>query len=292
MRQRTTRTFLVVLIVAVIALGGGYALKQIWSTATSHTPSETCTVGGYVVDISQAEVAAEMVGAVSKYRPKLPERAAVLVLGAGLQESKLNNIPPGEGDRDSVGVLQQRPSQGDWGTIPGGPNSIAARTQRLRNVGFATTAFLQHMVDVPHWRTQSLGAVVQAVQNSADPSGQSYAQHEPEAQALADALQGVKPAAITCDYGTPTLVASAAETAQQASEQLGINTPRATGPHTVTVPGAHWQTVAWFIANGDRLGIDRVAYDGKVWTRSGGWHSAHAPSDAVVATLHDLTSKK
>ena len=39
----------------------------------------------------------------------------MLVLAAGLQESKLSNLAPGEGDRDSVGVLQQRPSQG-WGT--------------------------------------------------------------------------------------------------------------------------------------------------------------------------------
>lgn len=292
MADRTTRTLVTVFAVVIIALGGGYALKQIWSTATSHAASQTCTVGGYVVDISQAQVAAEMVGAVSQYRPRLPERASVLVLGAALQESKLNNIPPGEGDRDSVGVLQQRPSQGDWGTVPGQPNSVAARTKRLEDVGFATTAFLRHMVDVPHWRTEPLGAVVQAVQNSADPSGESYAQHEPEAQALADALQGVKPAAITCDYSTPTVVAAAGETARLASEQLGIDTPRATGPLTVTVRGAHWQTVAWFIANGDRLGIDRVAYDGKVWSRVDGWQPAQVTSRAVIATLYDLKSKK
>jgi hypothetical protein len=276
----------------IIALGGGYALKEIWSTATSHMASETCTVGDYVLDISQAQVAAEMVGAVTQYQPKLPERASVLVLGAALQESKLSNIPPGAGDRDSVGVLQQRPSQGDWGTVAGGPNSIAARTKRLEDVGFATAAFLRHMVEVPHWRSQPLGSVVQAVQNSADPSGESYAQHEVEAQALADALQGARPAAITCDYDTPTVVASAAETARQAADQLGIDTPRATSRLTVTVPGAHWQTVAWFIANGNRLGIERVAYDNKVWTRTGGWQAGQASSRAVIATLYDLHPQK
>jgi hypothetical protein len=216
----------------------------------------------------------------------LPKKAAVLVLAAGLQESKLTNL--GGGDRDSVGVLQQRPSQ-KWGSVPGGPNTLAARAHRLQDVGFATTAFLDYLVrHVPGWRAMSIGAAVQSVQISADPSGESYAQHEVEARALADALLGVKPAAITCDYSEPTDVASANDVAALASEQLGINTPTAVDNRTVRVPGAHWQTVAWFVAYGDRLGLERVAYDGKVWTRTDGWTSADATDQAVVATMYDV----
>jgi hypothetical protein len=291
MAQRSNRTGVVLLAVVVIAVGGGLALKALWNTAKEHFASQTCTIGDFVIDTEQAEVAAEMVGAVTQYRRPLPEKATVLVLAAGLLESKLSNVPAGAGDRDSIGVLQQRPTQGNWGMVPGGPNTLADRAHRLTDVGFATTEFLDYLVEhVPGWRTKPIGKAIQLVQISGDPSGDSYAQHEPEARALADAFQGTKPAAITCDYDEPTEVASADKAAELASDQLGINTPQSVGTDTVRVPGAHWQTVAWFIANGNRLGVDRVAYDGKVWTRKDGWTSADATNEAVVATLFDLGS--
>ena len=289
MAARSTRALVIVLAVAIVAVGGGYALKQLWNTAKEHFASDSCTIGDYEIDTEQAAVAATMVGAVTKYHVKLPEHATVLVLAAALQESKLRNLAAGAGDRDSVGVLQQRPSQG-WGSVPGEVDTIAARARRLTDIGFATTAFLDYLVQhVPGWRRMSLAEAAQAVQRSADASGESYAQHEVEAQELADALQGMKPAAITCDFEAPTVVASATKVADQAGYELGINTPRAVGPRTVRVPGAAWQTVAWFIANGNRLGIERVAYDGKLWTRSDGWTaSGAATKKAVVATMYDL----
>jgi hypothetical protein len=280
MATRSTRAGLILLAVVAIAVGGGFALRAIWNTAKAHLYSDTCTIGNYVLDTDQASVAATMVAAVTKYRIKLPERASVLALAAALQESKLTNLAPGDGDRDSVGVLQQRPSQG-WG---------GGNAQVLTDVGEATKEFLDALVKVPHWQTMPLANAVQAVQFSAD--GSAYAQHEPEAQALADALQGRKPAAITCDFETPTVVASATEVAKLAAEQLGINTPKATGPLTVRVPGAHWQTAAWFIANGNRLGVEQVAYRGRVWTRTGGWKRAPATGQAVIATMYDLKSAK
>jgi len=276
MVSRTTRRLTVLFAVAVIVIGGGYALKALWSTAKAHFVADTCTIGNYEVDTDQAAVASTMVGAVTKYRVRLPERATVLALAAALQESKLRNLPPGAGDRDSVGVLQQRPSQG-WG----GGDAAA-----LTDVGEATKEFLDTLVKVPHWRRIPLAEAVQAVQISAD--GSAYAQHEPEAKALADALQGIKAAAITCEFETPTKVAAAAEVADQAGYQLGIDTPKATGRLTVRVPGAHWQTAAWFVANANRLGIERVAYAGKVWTRTDGWKAGDATRHAVVATLYDL----
>ena len=276
MATRTTRTVAILLAVAVIAVGGGYALKKLWNTAKEHFAGDSCTIGDYQIDTDQAVVAATMVGAVTKYRVHLPEHATVLVLAAALQESKLRNLPPGAGDRDSVGVLQQRPSQG-WGG--GDPKA-------LTDVGEATKEFLDALMNVPHWRTLSLADAIQAVQISAD--GSAYAQHEVEAKELADAFQGIKPAAITCDFETPTVVASAKKVAHQAGYELGIDTPKAVGPRTIRVPGAHWQTVAWFIANGNRLGIERVAYDGKVWTRSDGWSSGDASKNAVVAEMYDL----
>jgi hypothetical protein len=276
MATRTTKVVVGVLAAAAIAVGGGFGLHALWSVAKQHFTSDSCAVGSFDIDPDQAVVAATMVGAVTKYRINLPERAAVLVLAAALQESKLRNLAPGDGDRDSVGVLQQRPSQG-WGH--GDP-------QVLTDVGEATKEFLDELVKIPHWRTIPLAEAVQAVQISAD--GQAYKHHEAEAQALADALTGKRPKGISCTFAKPTKVAAPSTVAGQASTQLGIDTPT-TDATSVRVPGAGWQTAAWFVANADRLGIEKVAYAGSQWTRTDGWKSsAGASRTLVVATMYEL----
>lgn len=268
----TTRTrfglLIAGLLVAAVAVGGFFAIRAALNTAP-FTP-EGCTIDRYDIDTSQAAVASTIVGVVT--RRQLPERAAVLVLAAALQESKLRNLALGDGDRDSVGVLQQRPSQG-WGT-----------EQQLSDLHFATGAFLDALLlKVPDWQHEDLAVAIQAVQISAD--GSAYAQHEAEAQALAHAFTGRLQAGITCSFGKPTQVATVATVVTQLVRDLPVTAPTST-PSTVRVPGAAWQTAAWFVANADRLGIDKVAHDGKQWTRAEGWKSAIAPATAVVATMY------
>jgi hypothetical protein len=272
MSRHVTRTSVILVAALGVAVAAVIWVPKLWNIAVTHFTSDTCTVGSFQIDTSQASVAAQMVGAVTMHRPPVPARAAVLALAAALQESKLTNLAPGQGDRDSVGVLQQRPSQG-WGS---------GNAHRLTNVTEATREFLNALVKVPHWRRLPLAQAIQAVQVSADAS--AYTQHEAEARALAIALTGQRPAQITCGYPAPTVVAPARVVAQMARAQLGIDTPVASGSR-VRVPGAGWQTAAWFVANGDRLGIDRVAYAGHVFTRAHGWQRAPAGKDAVVATL-------
>lgn len=275
MASRSTKAVLIVL-VAAVALGvGAWGLSKVWEVAKKQLASDVCTIGAYDLDPDQAAVASTMVGAVTKYPGNLPERAAVLVLAAALQESKLRNLAPGEGDRDSVGVLQQRPSQG-WG---------GGSAARLTDVGEATKEFLDELVTVDGWKTIPLAEAVQAVQISAD--GSAYAQHEQEAKSIADALEGRRPAGISCSFDKPTKVAGTAKVAAQVHDQLGVATPTTAG-RTVRVPGAHWQTAAWFVANANRLGIEQVSYNGKVWSRTGGWKSATASSAAVIATMYVL----
>jgi hypothetical protein len=258
------------LLVAAVGVGGVFAIRA--ALHTSPFLATGCTVERYDIDTSQAAVASTMVGLVT--RRQLPERAAVLVLAAALQESKLRNLALGEGDRDSVGVLQQRPSQG-WGT-----------EQQLSDVRFATGAFLDVLMrKVPNWQHEDLATAIQAVQISAD--GSAYAQHEAEAQALAHAFTGRFQAGITCSFEKPTKVASLATVAAQVVRDLPIQTPTTT-PSTVRVPGAGWQTAAWFVANADRLGIDKVAYNGKLWTRTKGWQTAPATATAVIATMYHM----
>lgn len=264
------RRWIVVLVVLALAATGIYfGGRYLWSVVQERTQADSCHAGEFAVDPDQAAVASTMVGVV--LQRGLPERAAVLALAAGLQESKLTNLPAGSGDRDSVGVLQQRPSQG-WGT-----------EAQLNDVHYATGAFLDALVKVTNWQTRPLTEAVQAVQVSAIPEG--YARHEPEAQALADALSGRTPAGISCSFHAPTQVASTQTIAGNVATDLPVNTPT-TSDRMVAVPGASWAAAAWFVANANRLGIEEVAYAARTWKRSGGWSTSQAPSNTVIATLH------
>ena len=253
------RGIVVILVLVLAGTGIYFGARYLWSVVQRSTQADSCRVGAFVVDPDQAGVASTMVGVV--LQRGLPERAAVLALAAGLQESKLRNIAAGSGDRDSVGVLQQRPSQG-WGT-----------EEQLNDA----------LVKVTNWQTRPLTEAVQAVQISAIPEG--YARHEPEAQALADALTGRTPAGISCSFRAPTQVASTKAIATSVTDDLPVHSPTTTA-RTVGVPGASWATAAWFVANADRLGIDEVGYAARTWKRGHGWSTSHAPTDAVVATVH------
>ncbi|GGK36669.1 hypothetical protein GCM10010124_31640 [Pilimelia terevasa] len=89
-----------------------------------------------------------------------------------MQESGLRNLPGG--DRDSVGLFQQRPSQG-WGTVA-----------QLRDPAYAATKFYQRLAKVPGWERMSVTDAAQAVQRSAYPN--AYAKHEPAAIRLLTAI--------------------------------------------------------------------------------------------------------
>lgn len=93
---------------------------------------------------------------------RLPRRATVLAVATALVESGLRNLD--HGDRDSLGVFQQRPSQG-WG----------ARAQLLDPV-YATNAFLDRLVSIPSWQRLPDGVAEQLVQRSGFP-GRYAPQH-------------------------------------------------------------------------------------------------------------------
>jgi hypothetical protein len=90
-------------------------------------------------------------------------RAAVIALATALQESSLRNIP--YGDRDSLGLFQQRPSAG-WGSA-----------EQILDPVQATDSFLGRLRDVPGWTQRPLTDVAQEVQRSAYP--RAYARWEP-----------------------------------------------------------------------------------------------------------------
>ena len=132
------------------------------------------------------------------------------------------------------------------------------------------------------WRTRDLASVVQAVQISADAT--AYTQHEPQAQAMADALTGATPRGVTCRFPKPAQTASLTSVSARLRTELPVHPPTVAAS-TIAVPGAGWKTAAWFVANAAQTGLDTVAYAGWRWPRSGGWK----PRSAAVATAVTAT---
>lgn len=128
--------------------------------------------GGVRLSQSQCDIA-YTIYSVAATR-KLSQRAGLLGIMCGMQESTLRNLSGG--DRDSVGVFQQRPSQG-WGTVA-----------QCTNVTYAAGKFFDALVKVSGWQTMEPTLAVQAVQRSGYP--QAYAKWQKMAQALVDKIQG------------------------------------------------------------------------------------------------------
>lgn len=104
----------------------------------------------------------------------VPPEGWVVAIATAMQESGLSNLD--YGDRDSLGLFQQRPSQG-WGT----------RTQ-ITDPAYAATQFYQHLTGVPGWQQLSLTKAAQTVQRSAFP--RAYAKHEQAARYLVGVIHG------------------------------------------------------------------------------------------------------
>ncbi|MGW1065774.1 heavy metal transporter [Streptomyces aureus] len=234
----------------------------------------------------------------------MPERAVAIALATALQESGLRNIQ--HGDRDSLGLFQQRPSQG-WGT-----------EKQIMDPTYAAGVFYEHLAKVPGYSRLPLTVAAQRVQHSGFP--QAYAKHEPDATLLAAALTGRAAATLTCqgrpaatpaggpapvraalarDFGRDVLQEAGATVAAEgsavtpepsapdspdpsapASSSAPAASPAATGTadRTVTVPVPEgsgsgstalrrgWEVAHWAVANSSALHIDRVSYAGREWT--------------------------
>lgn len=104
------------------------------------------------------------------------DRAIATALATAMVESSLRNID--HGDRDSLGLFQQRPSQG-WGT----PEQItdAERSTRVFFGGRQDPngSATKGLYDIADWKSMSFGDAAQAVQISAYPD--RYGQWETQA---------------------------------------------------------------------------------------------------------------
>ena len=132
-----------------------------------------CTVPATSVTLAADQWANARTIADVAWQRGLPERAVVIALATAMQESTLHNLD--YGDRDSLGLFQQRPSQG-WGT-----------PAQVQDPVYAAGKFYDGLVQVPGWDTRRLTEAADAVQRSAFP--RAYQRWSDFAQSLTTALR-------------------------------------------------------------------------------------------------------
>ena len=220
----------------------------------------------------------------------LPGRAATIGIATAIQESKLTNLSGG--DRDSIGLFQQRPSQG-WGT-----------PAEIRDPVYASNAFYDVLEKVEGYASLPITKAAQTVQRSAFPT--AYADHEPEARVLASALTGYSPAGFTCALAPVERPGEGEQATAAASKALLAAATKETGRRGVAVKGAAgtvrftltgkgnkttaWALAAWAVARAKGLDVVSVETDGRRWVRDGAdsaWMTTTgaAPAGTVVVRV-------
>ncbi len=167
------RALTVSVLAGLLAVTGSLAALA----AAAGTSSRGCPgySSGLVADLTDAQTAnARVILAVGQQRA-MPPRGLLIALMTAAQESGLRNLD--HGDRDSLGLFQQRPSQG-WGT-----------PEQVRDPAYAAAAFYggagsptrnPGLLNIPGWQTMPPSGAAQAVQRSAYPD--AYARWETPAR--------------------------------------------------------------------------------------------------------------
>ncbi|MFB7606808.1 hypothetical protein [Streptomyces gardneri] len=284
---------------ALLGLASYVAFHQV--TGSRGTPR--CSVGSgenrYEFTPDQASNAAT-ISAVGTTRG-LPERAVTIALATALQESALRNIE--HGDRDSLGLFQQRPSMG-WGT-----------PAQIMDPVYSAGKFYEGLEKVPGYSRLPLTVAAQKVQKSGFP--QAYAKHEPDATLLSAALTGRAPAALTCtasdvkgrppgdpekvrkelvrafgETAAPKAVTGGSSAGRSASEPPVLVVPVRAAAESGAAPGAGaderrgWELAQWAVARADELRVTEVSYGGRVWRASepsGGWEKSSTASAGAAS---------
>ncbi len=244
------------------------------------TRSEYCVANvGTVraqIDLEQGRWAT-LIAAIAQRRG-LPPRATTIAIATAFQESKLHNIS--YGDRDSLGLFQQRPSQG-WGTAA-----------QVSNPQHAIGAFYDALVKVKDYQSMAITDAAQRVQRSAHPG--AYAQHENYARALASALRGYSPAKFSCQINptrignTSTVVASVkAAFGDIDSTTSGDGAAFPVAGRAVDVKARGWAIAHYLVGNASHLGISTISFGNRQWDASEsdrGWR-ARTPTDSNIVRV-------
>jgi hypothetical protein len=267
-------------VLALVVLAGvGLALGlRDWAKDLKLPPTRECVVkaeGRVVLNAKQMANAATIVAV--GVRKKMPEQAVVIALATALQESKLHNLAGG--DRDSVGLFQQRPSQG-WGTA-----------EEIRDPRYAAGKFYNSLRRVRGWEQMRVTDAAQRVQRSAYP--EAYEKWVDESTVLARALLGDATGAVACTVsGSPAVRGDAAAAAlteglrldwgklkTAPADALGLAVP-------VNDARSGWRYAHWLVSHAADHGVKRVRFADLEWTADQGrWAKATGDGRRVVAEV-------
>ena len=282
-----------VMLLGVLGAGGYFVYRTFTNGGLSEESCTAVGADGQSSTIANERMAnAATIAAVARAK-SLPERATIIALATAEQESKIQNLA--EGDRDSLGLFQQRPSQG-WGT-----------PEQIQDPVYSTGKFFYALLNVNHWETIAVGKAAQAVQRSADSSGDSYAQWEEMATILATTLDAKPGTSLTCTYHDPKLAAEtpgadgltprASTLGQALVKQFSANGVGAAPQYSHSADGLTLRITsnnlfspqvlaAWAVASSKTLNVDRVQYGDQVWTRSSGkWQTTPAIDKTVDVSV-------
>lgn len=186
----------------------------------------------------------------ASYKADLPAQAAVIALATAWQESGLRNID--YGDRDSLGLFQQRPSYG-WGT-----------EEEIMDPWYSSGRFYEELVKFDNWENRGITEMAQAVQRSGFP--EAYRKHEENAIALAGSLRGSRPASVACVDRTdnPADPEAFAEVVAQVPG-VTVQFDGATVTFTSDDEPALWAAVQLALANTRLAGLESAVMPGHTW---------------------------
>jgi hypothetical protein len=246
----------------VVAAAIGYFAYGAIQNAAEVPPGCRVSLDGVTYTMSPEQTAhATTIAAVGK-RMGMPDHAVSVALAAALQESKLYNLE--HGDRDSLGLFQQRPSQG-WGTA-----------SEILTPHYAASAFYRHLARVAGWQTMPVTTAAQRVQRSGAPS--AYARWEHQARAIAQAATGEIPAGLSCRIDVGPAQSSGTPLRQALARELGPSTLDV----AVSAPQG-WTVAAWLVGHAQEFGVSQVTFAGQAWTASSGrWLASGGPVEMTV----------
>jgi hypothetical protein len=276
-RQRRLVAGLVVVVLAVTGTAAVLGVRHLRTLVSG----EQCLVTASGSTFSWAPDQASNAAAITAIAVQrgMPPRAATIAIATAMQESKVRNVK--FGDRDSLGLFQQRPSQG-WGTA-----------EQILDPEYSTNKFYDALEKIKGYRTMDIAQAAQKVQRSA--AGGAYAQHEAQARVTASVLSGQTHGGMVCALEDPAAPGDPGEVAALVEKDFGVSADE--GRTSVTVkahdPDLAWAIGSWAVARATDTGATRVVVGNREWRRGMQdsaleWHTvdAAAGTDASTVTIH------
>jgi hypothetical protein len=201
------------------------------------------------LDLDQAHFASIIAGV--SVRRGLPSRAASIALATAYQETGIRNLD--HGDSDSVGLFQQRPSQG-WGT-----------KQQVMDPYYATGKFYDALVKIKNWETDDINDVAQKIQQSGHP--EAYRDHEADGRVLASTLTGQSPAGFSCldRSGAPGDAKGLRSSLQRTFGELDDSTEGSVVTIRAGSSRQAWAYAHFAVANAQSYGVTTVKIGNRSW---------------------------